>query len=142
MRFQMALCGLALFMAGSASAGETLRLLNHSADDVVVDLGAKGDSVGDLMSFSEPVFDWDNTVQLGLQEGLCVRTVVGKHWYCQWVYTVPEGALTVQGVYNDTGDSQYVVTGGAGKYLGARGVVKAHLRDAEKSYWELIYELQ
>ena len=34
-----------------------------------------------------------------------------------------------------------VVTGGTGKYLGAKGALKLHARDAKGSSYQFIYEL-
>ena len=52
--------------------------------ETTVDLGAKGDSVGDLLVFANKVFDAANKTQVGTDQGYCVRTVVGKSWECFW----------------------------------------------------------
>ncbi len=125
-----------------AMAGAQLTVVEHPTKEVTVDLGAKGDSVGDLLVFANPVFDAANKVQVGSDQGYCVRVVVGKSWECFWTLIMKEGLITVEGPFYDTGDSLFVVTGGSGKYAAAKGSMKLHWRDAKGSAFDFIYELQ
>jgi len=86
-----------------------------------VDLPPKGDSVGDMLVFANGVFDSANKTQVGTDQGYCVRTVVGKSWECFWTLTLKAGQITVEGPFMDEGDSLFTVTGGTGKYAGAKG---------------------
>jgi hypothetical protein len=126
----------------SVQAGERLTVVEHPTDETTVDLGAKGDSIGDLLVFANPVFDAANKVKVGTDQGYCVRTVVGKSWECFWTLIVKEGLITVEGPFYDTGDSTFVVTGGSGKYAGAKGSMKLHWRDAKGTSYDFIYDLQ
>jgi allene oxide cyclase len=106
---------LALLAPFVASAGERLQVVERALTDTTVDLGAKGDSVGDLLTFANPIYDAANKTKLGSDQGYCVRVVVGKSWECFWTLMLAEGQITVEGPFFDTGDSVMVVTGGTGK---------------------------
>jgi allene oxide cyclase len=125
----------------AALGAERLQVVEHADTDAVVDLGAKGDSVGDLLTFANPVFDAANKTKLGTDQGYCVRVVVGKSWECFWTLMLAGGEITVEGPFYDTGDSVMVITGGTGKYAGAKGDMKLHARDAKATSYDFVYEL-
>ncbi|HEX4584917.1 MAG TPA: allene oxide cyclase family protein [Burkholderiaceae bacterium] len=125
-----------------ARAAERLTVVEHPTNETTVDLGAKGDSIGDLLVFANPVYDAANKVQVGSDQGHCVRTVVGKSWECFWSLILKDGLITVEGPFYDTGDSTFVVTGGSGRYAGAKGSMKLHWRDAKGTAYDFIYDLQ
>ena len=124
-----------------ALAAEQIVVVERPAGETTVDLGAKGDSVGDLLVFANKVYDPANKTQLGTDNGYCVRTVVGKSWECFWTLTLKAGQITVEGPFMDSGDSLLAVTGGTGKYAGARGSLKLHPRDATPTGYDFIYDL-
>jgi allene oxide cyclase len=132
---------LAFLAPFAASAGERLQVVERATTDTTVDLGAKGDSVGDLLTFANPIYDAANKTKLGSDQGYCVRVVVGKSWECFWTLMLAGGQITVEGPFSDTGDSVLVVTGGTGKYAGAKGDLKLHPRDAKSTAYDFIYEL-
>jgi Allene oxide cyclase len=127
--------------AAAASAAERIALVERALTDAVLDLGAKGDTVGDLLTFSNPVFDAANKTQLGSDQGFCVRVSVGKSWECMWTTVLKDGQITVEGPFADAGDSLLVVTGGTGKYAGAKGQLKLHPRDAKGSAYDFVFDL-
>ncbi len=132
---------LAVQLSLAAVAGERLQVVERATTDTTVDLGTKGDSVGDLLTFANPIYDAANKTKLGSDQGYCVRVVVGKSWECFWTLLLAEGEITVEGPFFDTGDSVMVVTGGTGKYAGAKGDMKLHARDAKSTAYDFIYEL-
>ena len=132
---------LALQASFAALAAERLQVVEHADTDTVVDLGAKGDSVGDLLTFANPIYDAANKTKLGSDQGYCVRVVVGKSWECFWTLILAGGEITVEGPFYDSGDSTMVVTGGTGKYAGAKGAMKLHARDAKSTSYDFIYDL-
>ena len=132
---------LALLVPFAATAAERIQLIEHADTETVVDLGAKGDSVGDLLTFANPVYDATNKTRLGTDQGYCVRVVVGKSWECFWTLILAGGQITVEGPFFDSGDSLMVVTGGTGKYAGAKGDLKLHPRDAKATSYDFVYEL-
>ena len=134
-------CALLWAAALPASAAERLQVVERAMTDTTVDLGPKGDSVGDLLTFANPVYDAANKTQLGTDQGYCVRVVVGKSWECFWTLILAGGEITVEGPFYDSGDSTMVVTGGTGKYAGAKGAMKLHARDAKATSYDFIYDL-
>ena len=124
-----------------ALAAEQIVVVERPAGETTVDLGAKGDSVGDLLVFANKVYDASNKTQVGSDNGYCVRTVVGKSWECFWTLTLKAGQITVEGPFMDSGDSLLAVTGGTGKYAGARGSMKLHPRDPTPTGYDFTYDL-
>jgi len=132
---------VALAAATPALAGEHLHLVERARTDTALDLGAKGDSVGDLLTFANPVYDAANQVQIGSDQGFCVRVVVGKSWECFWTLLLKNGQITVEGPFFDGGDSVMTVTGGTGKYDGAKGTMTLHARDPQSTSYDFTYDL-
>jgi allene oxide cyclase len=124
-----------------ALAAEQIVVVERPVGETTVDLGAKGDSVGDLLVFANKIYDAANKTQLGTDNGYCVRTVVGKSWECFWTLILKAGQITVEGPFMDSGDSLLAVTGGTGKYAGARGSMKLHPRDATPTGYDFTYDL-
>jgi allene oxide cyclase len=124
-----------------AFAAEQIKVVERPVGETTVDLGAKGDSVGDMLVFANGIFDSANKTQVGSDQGYCVRTIVGKSWECFWTMTLKAGQITVEGPFMDEGDSLFTVTGGTGKYAGAKGSMKLHPRDAKSSSYDFTYDL-
>jgi allene oxide cyclase len=124
-----------------AIAAEQIKVVERPVGETTVDLGAKGDSIGDMLVFANGVFDTANKTQVGTDQGYCVRTIVGKSWECFWTLILKGGQITVEGPFMDSGDSLLAVTGGTGKYAGARGSMKLHPRDPTPTGYDFTYEL-
>ena len=135
------LATVAALATTTVPAAEHIELVERALTDATVDLGTPGDSVGDLLTFANPVYDHANKVQLGTDQGYCVRVVVGKSWECFWTLILKEGQITVEGPFFDQGDSLMAITGGTGKYNGAKGSMKLHPRDAKGSSYTFTYDL-
>ncbi len=129
-------------LADRAAADETLALVEHATSDTVTDTGAKGDSVGDILTFANDVFDKDNAGKVGSDNGWCARTVVGKAWECIWTVTLAEGQITVEGPFYDTADSVLAVTGGTGEYAEASGSLALHARNDKGTEYDFVYKLK
>lgn len=124
-----------------AATPERLALVERAATDVVTDTGEAGDTVGDILTFANEVYDETNTKMLGTDNGWCVRTVVGKAWECFWTMSLADGQITVAGPFLDVGDSTLAITGGTGAYSGVSGEMKLHARNDEGSEYDFIYML-
>lgn len=136
------MAGLAAVMAALPAFGaEQIKVVERPVGETTVDLGAKGDSVGDMLVFANGIFDAANKTRIGSDQGYCVRTLVGKSWECFWTMTLKAGQITVEGPFLDAGDSLLVVTGGTGKYAGAKGSLKLHPRDATPTGYDFTYDL-
>ena len=110
--------------------GKTIRVVERATTDTSVDLGATGDSIGDLLAFGNELFDRGNQIKVGTDQGSCVRTVPGKAYECTWTNSLAKGQITVQGPFLDAGDSVLAITGGTGAYRKARGTMDLHARSA------------
>jgi allene oxide cyclase len=135
------LAAVAALASLPALAAEQIVVVERPVGETTVDLGAKGDSVGDLLVFANKIYDTANKTQVGTDNGYCVRTVVGVSWECFWTLTLKAGQITVEGPFMDQGDSLLAVTGGTGKYAGARGSMKLHPRDATPTGYDFTYDL-
>jgi hypothetical protein len=124
-----------------AVAAQQVKLVERPVGETTVDLGKKGDSKGDLLVFSNEVFDAANKVKVGSDQGYCVRIIPGKSWECIWTLILKAGLITVEGPFMDEGDSLFVVTGGTGEYLGAKGSMTLHPRDAKATSYDFTYDL-
>jgi Allene oxide cyclase len=134
----------ALMLAGmpaGAAEMEQLNLVERATSDSVVDLGDKGDSAGDLLTFANDIYDAADANKVGTDNGYCIRVVAGKSWECFWTLTLADGQITVEGPFLDGGDSVLAVTGGTGKYAGVRGEMALHARNAEGTAYDFKYSL-
>jgi hypothetical protein len=87
-----------------------------------VDLGAPGDSPGDMFVFDQPLLN-ANRQPIGTNSGYCIRTLPGQFSECQWTLTMADGSITVAGREAETGTSLIPIIGGTGAYQGASGVL-------------------
>ena len=87
------------------------------------------------------MYDATNTRKVGHDNGSCIRTAVGRAYECAWSLTLADGSLTVEGPFNDTHDSVLAVTGGTGAWIGARGQMRLHARDAAGSSYDFTYRV-
>jgi len=129
------------FLAGAA-ADETITLVERAASDTVTDLGAQGDSAGDILTFANEVYDKDNAKKVGSDNGWCARTVAGKAWECIWTTTLADGQITVEGPFYDTADSELAVTGGTGEYAEASGSLALHARNDKGTEYDFVFKLK
>lgn len=85
-----------------------------------VDIGSPGDSVGDILTFNQPLLNEDMK-EIGTNSGSCVRTLIGHSFQCQWTLTLDNGSIQVAGREHDQGTSTISIIGGTGKYTGISG---------------------
>ena len=136
---------LALPGAASLAAADSPKVLvvvERAVTDAVTDTGDKGDTNGDVLTWSNELFDAANAKKVGSDNGWCIRTVAGKAWECGFTAMLEGGQITVEGPFYDAGDSVMAVTGGTGKYSKARGEMKLHARDAQGSAYDFTYDLK
>lgn len=132
---------LALVAFSAHDAASTMTVVEHADTDAVTDTGAEGDSVGDILTFANKVYDEANENEIGSDNGYCFRTVVGEAWECHWILTLDDGQITVDGPFYDAGDSVLAITGGTGEYMSASGQMTLHARNAEGTEFDFTYEL-
>ena len=117
-----------------------LTVVEHADTDAVTDTGEKGDTVGDVLTFANKVFDEKNEKEIGSDNGYCLRTAVGAAWECNWTLTLTDGSVVVEGPFYDTADSVLAITGGTGAYANASGSMKLHARNDKGTEYDFVYE--
>ena len=141
-KFSIRLCtGAALLAALPAMAAEQISVVERPVGETTIHRNGDRDTVGDLLVFANKVYDAADKLEVGSDQGYCVRTVAGKSWECFWTLILKAGQITVEGPFMDSGDSRLAVTGGTGKYAGARGSLKLHPRDATPTGYDFVYDL-
>jgi len=92
--------------------GKAITVIEHATSDTTTDTGATGDSVGDVLTFANDVFDAANTRKVGTDQGYCLRVVAGTSYECTWTTFLPGGQIVVAGPFYDAKDSTLAITGG------------------------------
>jgi allene oxide cyclase len=131
----------AAFISVCPAHAEDLGLVERATTDAVLDVGPKGDSAGDILTFGNDVYDEGDKNKVGTNNGWCIRTVAGKAWECFWTLFLQDGQITVAGPFMDGKDSVLAVTGGTGKYQNKRGEMTLHARDAQGTSYDFKYHL-
>ena len=124
-----------------ALAAEQLTVVEHAKTDATAHIGPKADNRGDVLTWTNDVFDAADKMKVGTDQGFCIRVAVGKAYECSWTTTLAGGQITVEGPFYDAGDSVLAVTGGTGKYAGAGGQMTLHARDAKGSEYDFRFSL-
>lgn len=89
-----------------------------------LDLGENGDSVGDILTFDQPLLDADMNA-IGNNSGICIRTRAEHSFQCQWTLTLDNGSIQVAGREFDQGTSLISIVGGTGDYSGITGEMES-----------------
>ncbi len=139
----LAATALTLAFSASAIAAEQIHVVEHPINETTTHVGhKKTDSLGDILSFANPIFDAANKTQVATDQGFCIRTVVAKSWECVWTNILKDGMITVAGPFSDVdADSTFVVTGGTGKYAGAKGKMVLHIRGSKPEAYDFTFDL-
>jgi allene oxide cyclase len=114
--------------------GRSITVIEHATTDTTTDTGASGDSVGDILTFANDVFDAANAAKAGTDQGYCVRVVAGTSYECTWTTFLPGGQIVVAGPFYDAKDSTLAITGGTGRYRDARGSMELHARSGGSEF--------
>ncbi|MGH8320030.1 MAG: allene oxide cyclase family protein [Steroidobacteraceae bacterium] len=125
-----------------AAAGERLHFVEHPVNEVTTRAGGSADARGNLLTFANPVFDSADRRQVGTDNGFCIRVVRGKSWECFWTLLLRDGQITVEGPFLDAGDSRLAITGGTGRFTGAKGEMTLHSRAPRSQEYDFIYNLR
>ncbi|MDI3289415.1 allene oxide cyclase family protein [Polyangium sp. 15x6] len=123
---------------------KTIELVEHADNETITHTdAAMMDSVGDILTFANPVFDKANANQVATDQGYCIRTEVGKSWECEWTMFLAEGQISVAGPFFDTEESKLAITGGTGAYAQASGEMYLGFRDVAppKVEYDFVYHV-
>jgi allene oxide cyclase len=126
--------------AADATTTRTVHVVEHIVSETVTDVGEPKDSVGDVLTFANELFDETNTKQIGTDQGYCLRVVVGASWECAWTAFLAEGQITVEGPFHDAKGSTLAITGGTGAFQGAGGEMELKFRENALEY-DFIYKV-
>ena len=113
-------------LACSQKTSQTLITIADARDKPAnyVDNGEPGDSVGDVLTFDQPLLNEDMQ-EIGNNSGTCIRIRVGHSFQCQWTLTLENGSIQVAGREFDLGTSTLSIIGGTGKYSGISGEMES-----------------
>ena len=94
-----------------------------------IDVEPPGASPGDMMIFQSDIVDSATKKPVGYNSGWCVRTWKSKELSeCTFTLTLADGQISAQGPADRHGETVLAVTGGTGKYSGARGELQLKSR--------------
>jgi hypothetical protein len=120
--------GALALAAGPATAAKrhhgpiTLKATGKVADARVVDNAPTGDSPGDILVFTEKLYNARGK-QIGTDAATCVR-LFDPTSLCTGVYKLRGGQIHVQLIQpGPTGTYDQAIVGGTGRFAGARGTV-------------------
>jgi hypothetical protein len=130
----LALASIALASASSSATSssdddevEVIRVTAITVQDTFLDLGRRGESLGDQSVFSQDLFRQGERVGSGgvVCSFVRLRPGVSATFQCVATAKLPGGQITVQGLVTFTdGPSTFrlAITGGTGRYRTAHGV--------------------
>jgi hypothetical protein len=115
-----------MLVACATESSHTLITIADARDQPahMVDIAESGDSVGDILTFDQPLLD-EGMNAIGNNSGICIRTRVGHSFQCQWTLTVDKGSIQVAGREFDQGTSTVSIIGGTGDYSGISGEMES-----------------
>jgi hypothetical protein len=129
------------YAKAASSRGRTVHVIEHALTDTEIPTGGGQDVKGNILVFNNPVFNAADKKRVGHDEGFCTRIAPAQGiWECLWTTFLKGGQLTVQGPFYDTRNSVLSITGGTGRYRGARGQMKLLSRNGGKAY-DFIFQL-
>ena len=134
-------CTLAVSAWKMQPSSTILKLVEHATTDFTTDLGDTGDSAGDILTFSNVVYDENNEKEVGSDQGYCIRIEAGERYECTWTLVLADGQIVVEGPSYDDKPSVLAIIGGTGAYADARGQMTLESRDDKGSEFNLVYEI-
>ena len=140
-KLSFAILVAAALSCASALAAEQLNVIEHAKSDATAHVGPGPDNRGDVLTWTNDVFDAADKTKVGTDQGFCIRVAVGKAYECSWTNTLAGGQIMVEGPFYDAGDSVLAVTGGTGKYAGVGGQVTLHARNAKGTEYDFRFAL-
>jgi len=120
--------------------GGTIHVIEHATTDKVTN-GSAADAAGNILTFANDVFDSADKNKVGSDQGYCVRIVVGKTWECNWTTFLPDGQITAEGPFSDSGNTVVAITGGTGSYRDARGWAELNYHDTAGTKFDFVFHL-
>ena len=136
--------GIALPAAGStgnATQDQTIRVTAVTTEQKLLDLGGPGFSLGNEIVFSQKLLQGAN--QVGHDGSVCTEVSVARQEaQCIATYSFPGGQITAQAlvIFGSTAPYDGSITGGTGKYEGAKG--ELHVQNVSPTEGILTFHLE
>ena len=104
----------------------TLKVVERVTTNKLIDLGERGPSNGDMITFHNDVYRFGHpNTSVGRNQGVCIRIDRQERSFeCRWITFLKDGAITVEGPLYGDRDSSLAITGGLGLYRNARGKLR------------------
>jgi hypothetical protein len=125
----VAAAALAAFAGGNAFAAADkphvtiLHYTLHFSPLTVIDVGAKGNSLGDEIVSHDIIFSMSGK-RVGYDAQTCMFTNLRPELGCSLVFAIPGGTITGQYIGAPPPHKLVAITGGTGKYVGANGTIE------------------
>jgi allene oxide cyclase len=116
-----------------------IHVIEHATTDAITN--GSGDQAGNILTFANDVYNGADATKVGSDQGYCVRIVVGKSWECNLTTFLPNGQITVEGPFSDTGNTVVAITGGTGKYAKARGWMELNYHNPAGTEFDFVFHL-
>jgi allene oxide cyclase len=127
--------------AGAGGGPTVIEVVERAPTDEVIDIGAPGDSAGDLLTFANRLYDRTNATKVGRDQGSCIRISAARGiWQCSWTAWLGGGSVTVEGPFYDSRESNLAITGGTGTFHDATGTMHLGFR-ADPAEFDFIYRI-
>jgi len=124
-RLPPAVCVLLISGCAPGSPDELVTIADARVNKAhFIDIGEPGNSVGDILTFDQPLLD-EQGRKIGTNSGTCTRTRVAHSFQCQWTLTLADGSIQVAGREFDQGVSILDIVGGTGRYRGISGEMRS-----------------
>ena len=136
--------GIALPAAGStgnAAQDQTIRVTAVTTEQKLLDLGGPGFSLGNEIVLSQKLLQGAN--QVGHDGSVCTEVSVARQEaQCIATYSFPGGQITAQAlvIFGSTAPYDGSITGGTGKYEGAKG--ELHVQNVSPTEGILTFHLE
>jgi hypothetical protein len=136
--------GLVLPAAGStgnAAQDQTIRVTVVTTEQKLLDLGGPGFALGNEIVLSQNLLQGAN--QVGHDGSVCTEVSVARQEaQCIATYSFPGGQITAQALVNFGSTAPYdgSITGGTGKYEGAKG--ELHVQNVSPTQGILTFHLE
>jgi len=137
---------LAVWVSGAGAHGSaahavrTVHVVEHAVTDSV-SKSTQADTPGNVLTFTNPVYDAADKKKVGSDSGFCVRTAKEVWWECLWTTVLRAGQLTVEGLFSDTGNTVLAITGGTGAYSNARGSMNLNYHNKKGTKFDFIFHI-
>ena len=130
-----------MLTAGAENGVKVVRVVERATTDELIDVGEQGFSVGDLLTFANPLYDERNEKRVGHDQGSCIVVDVQPvKFQCSWTAWFEGGSVVVEGPFFEDRETTLAITGGTGSYSTADGTMRLGFRD-DPAEFDFVYRI-